>query len=69
MSVVFHEVLEAVETLPPPDQQLLLEILQRRMQEHRRRELLQTVREAEEEFARGECQPMTVDELMSELTS
>lgn len=65
----FGEVLEAVDQLSPEEQEALVEIVRRRAAERGRKRLAADIREADEEFAKGQCQPATVDELMDELLS
>jgi hypothetical protein len=61
----FDAVLDAIEQLSPADQEAMLAIVQRRISERKRQELIEAVREAREEHARGEAYPATVDEIMA----
>ena len=63
-SAFFGEVLEAVGKLSPDEQETLLVIVRRRLAEQGRKRLAQDIREAKEEFAQGQCDPTTVDDLM-----
>lgn len=63
----FAEVLEAADELPLDDQESLAEILHRRVIERRRGELASEALEARQEYDRGGCRPVTVDDLMSEI--
>jgi len=65
--VTFAEVLEAADELPLDDQETLAEILHRRVVERRRGELASEALEARQEYERGDCRPVTVDDLMSEI--
>lgn len=65
----FADILEAVEQLPPEDKEDLIRILQNRLREQKRVELIRDVRESENEFAQGECQPVTPEKLMKEILS
>ncbi len=67
--MTFAEILEAVDELPLQDQAELLHILEKRLQEQQRLALIQDVRTARQEFAQGQCQPVTVADLMEEILS
>ena len=67
--VAFGDVADAVDRLSIPEQKLLMGLMRRRVRAKKRARLLARVREAEAEFARGECKPMTVDEIMREIRS
>jgi len=66
-AIAFHEVLEMVEMLPEDEQETLLDIIQHRLREHRRERIVQNVRKARKEYAKGEIRQGTVAELMKEL--
>jgi hypothetical protein len=63
----FHEVLEAVESLPDDQQESLIDIVRRRQIERRRDALAASIQEARQELARGEVRRGSVDELLGEL--
>jgi len=65
----FHEVIEAVEALPPNDQELLVEIIRRRLIQQRRAELAADIAEARNAYQRGEVRRGTVADLMEELAT
>ena len=67
MDVTFQEVLDIVESLPEYQQEDLVDIIRRRLIEQRRDRLANSIREAREEYARGEVKKGTVDDLMKEL--
>ena len=67
--ISFGDILEAAEQLPPEEREDLIRILQNRLREQKRTDLIQDVRESEREFAKGECQAVTPDELMKEILS
>jgi hypothetical protein len=67
MDVTFQEVLDIVESLPEYQQEDLIDIIRRRLIEQRRDGLANSLREAREEYARGEVRKGTVDDLMKEL--
>jgi len=67
-SVTFQEVLEIIETLPEEQRESIIEIVRHRLIEERRERLAQTIREAREEYNRGEVNQGTVDDLMHELS-
>jgi hypothetical protein len=68
MDVTFQEVLDIVESLPEYQQEDLVDIIRRRLIEQRRDRLAVSIREAREDFARGEVKKGTVDDLMKELS-
>jgi hypothetical protein len=68
MDVSFQEVLDIVESLPEYQQEDLIDIIRRRLIEQRRDRLADSIREAREEYARGEVKKGTVDDLMKELS-
>lgn len=63
----FAEVLEVADGLPLDDQESLAEILHRRFIERRRSELAREALEARQEYEQGQCRPVTVDALLSEI--
>ncbi len=65
----FGEVLDAVGELSPDEQETLLVIVRNRLTEQRRKQLAQDVREAREEFAQGQCDSTSVEDLMQEMLS
>ena len=66
--VTFQEVLDIVESLPEYQQEDLVDIIRRRLIQQRRNRLADSVREAREEYARGETKKGTVDDLIKELS-
>ena len=64
----FDEVLEIIESFPEEQKESIIEIVKHRLTEERRERLAQTVKEAREEYARGEVRRGTVDDLMLEIT-
>jgi len=64
----FDEALEIIESFPDEQKESLIEIVKRRLTEERRERLAQTVKEAREDYARGEVRRGTVDDLMLEIT-
>ena len=67
-SVTFQKVLEIIETLPEEQRESIIEIVRHRLIEERREKLAQRIREAREEYNRGEVKQGTVDDLMHELS-
>ena len=63
----FTKILEAADRLQLEDQEDLIRILQNRLRDRRRTELIKDVQEAQQEFALGECKPVTPAQLMEEL--
>ncbi|WP_031386781.1 hypothetical protein [Desulfonatronum thiodismutans] len=67
--MTFGNILDEVEKLPLEDQDMFREILTKRVIERRRNQLADEIREARAEYNSGECQPVSVDDLMNEITS
>ncbi len=67
IKTTFDDILDAAEKLPPEDQENLIYILQNRLRDKHRDERIRDVKEAQQEFAEGKCQPVTSEELMEEL--
>ncbi|OGU11082.1 MAG: hypothetical protein A2X61_00080 [Ignavibacteria bacterium GWB2_35_12] len=65
----FADVLETIDNFPIEEQEELSIILQKRLTEYKREQLIKTVREAQEEYKRGESKPASVDEIMKEILS
>jgi hypothetical protein len=65
--VTFAEILEATEQLPPDAQEQLIHILTNRLRDQKRAELVKDINEAEQEYAQGQCQPVTPQQLMEEI--
>jgi|GEM_PF-1035520 hypothetical protein len=66
-TVIFHEVLDMLESLPEDQQEYLVDIVRRRLNEHARQMIAERIKEAREEYARGEVKTGSVDDLMREL--
>ena len=66
-TATFQSVLEVADQLTLDEQETLVEVLRHRTTEQRRQQIVDDVREGEEEFRRGECKPTTVADLMAEL--
>ena len=67
-TTTFDEALDIIESFPEEQRESIVEIVKRRLTEERRERLAQTVKEAREEYARGEVRRGTVDELIREIT-
>lgn len=63
----FAEILEAAKQLPLEDQENLIHILRNRLRDQKRTELVRDVQEAQQEFAQGQCQPMTPEQIRREI--
>ena len=64
---IFAEILEKADELPLEEQETLSRILQNRLRDQRRAERVRDVKEAQQEFASGKCQPVTPEQLMEEI--
>ena len=69
METTFTEIVDAADRLSPEDQENLIDILQKRLRDRRRAELVNDIREAQQEFAEGKCQVVTPAQLMEEILS
>ncbi|NEQ86279.1 MAG: hypothetical protein F6K26_41270 [Moorea sp. SIO2I5] len=65
----FSEILEAADRLSLDDQENLINSLINRLRSRRRAEIIRDVKEAQKEFAEGKCQPVTPEQLRSEILS
>jgi len=63
----FDEALEIIESFTEEQKESIIEIVKLRLTDERRERLAQTVKEAREEYARGEVRRGTVDDLMLEI--
>jgi enhancing lycopene biosynthesis protein 2 len=68
MEITFQKALDIVESLPDYQQEDLINIITRRLIEQRRNLLADSIKEAREEYARGEVKKGSVDDLMKELS-
>ena len=68
MEGTFQKALDIVESLPEYQQEDLIDIIRRRLVEQRRNRVADSIREAREEYARGEVRKGSVDDLMKELS-
>jgi hypothetical protein len=66
-TATFDEALDIIESFPEKQRESILEIVKRRLIEERRDRLALTVKEAREEYARGEVRRGSVDDLMREI--
>jgi len=65
----FQEAIETVEKLSLDEQEMLINILKNRLREQKRVQLVKDIKDAEQEFSQGKCQPVTPDEIMEEILS
>ncbi len=68
-AVAFGDVLDAADRLTPDEQEALIEILHRRLAQAGRQRIVAEVREAQDEFATGQCQTVSPDDLMRDILS
>ena len=68
-TLLFGEVLEAVDKLSQEEQETLISILERRLMERRRRLLIAEIQISRQEFLQGKTRVTTVEELMDEILS
>ena len=67
-NITFQKALEIIESLPEEQRESLIDIVKRRLIEERRDRLAQSIKEAKDEYKRGEIKRGTVDDLMHELS-
>ena len=67
-NITFNDILESIESLPEEQRESLTDIVRRRILEGKRNRLAQSIKEAKEEYARGEIRQGTVDDLMHEIS-
>lgn len=67
-NITFQEAIEIIESLPEYQQEDLIDIIRHRLTEQRRQQLVNTIKEARAEYARGEIKKGTVDDLMKEFS-
>ena len=65
--ISFADILEAAEQLSLEDREDLIRILRNRLTEQKRADIITDVKEAQQEFTQGRCQPVTPEELMKEI--
>ena len=65
--VTFQKALEIIESLPEEQRESLMEIVKHRLIEQRRDRLVQSIKEAREEYRQGNVKKGTVDDLMRDL--
>lgn len=66
-TLTFQEVLEIVESLPEYQQEDIINIIRHRLIEHKRDLLAKNIKEAREEYARGDVKKGSVNDLMEKL--
>ena len=67
--IVFADVLDAAEQLDADAQAELVAVLTRRLAERGRERVAAAVAQARDEFAAGQCRPMTAAEMVREASS
>lgn len=66
-TTIFQKALDIVESLPEYQQEDLINIIRHRLLDQRKELLVRNIREAREEYARGEVKRGNVDDLMKEI--
>jgi hypothetical protein len=66
-TATFDEALDIIESLPEEQKESIIEIVKHRLIEDRRDQLVQNIKEAREEYSRGEVRRGTVDDLFREI--
>lgn len=65
----FEQAIATVENLPNEEQEMLVEIIKNRLHEKKRAELIEEVKQAEQEYKEGKFKRGSVIDLMAELDS
>ena len=63
----FQQAIETVEALSLEEQAMLLEIIQNRLREDKRQELLENIKQSEQDYAEGNVKRGSVSDLMKDL--
>jgi hypothetical protein len=66
-SVTFQDAMDAVESLPEEQRESLIDLVKRRLADERRDRLVESVRQAREEYERGEVRRGSAEDLFREL--
>jgi len=66
--VSFQEALDIIESFPDYQQQDLIDIVRNRLIEKGRETIAKNIKEAREEYRRGEVRKGSVDDIMKEIT-
>jgi len=66
--VSFQEALDIIESFPDYQQQDLINIVRNRLIEKGRETIAENIKEAREEYSRGEVRKGSVDDIMKEIT-
>jgi hypothetical protein len=64
----FQEAIEMIESLPDNQQENIIKIIQQRLIERKREMLANNIKEAREEYKRGEIKKGTIDDLLKDLS-
>jgi hypothetical protein len=64
----FQEVLDIIESLPEYQQEDIITIIRKRLIERRREILATNIKEAREEYTKGEIKKGSVDDLMKDIS-
>jgi len=67
-TITFQEALEVVESLSEYQQESRLDIIRHRLVDHRRQLLVERIKRARQEYARGEVVKGSVADLMKEVS-
>ena len=66
-AVSFQEALDIIESFPDYQQQDLIDIVRNRLIEKGRETIAENIKEAREEYSRGEVRKGSVDDIMKEI--
>jgi len=66
-AVRFADLVEMIDHLPLDERESLVDVVRRRIADDQRRRVAASIRSARREHSRGQCKPVTPDELMREI--
>jgi hypothetical protein len=66
-AVRFADLIEMIDRLPLDERESLVDVVRKRIADDQRRRVAASIRSARREHSRGQCKPVTPDELMREI--
>ena len=69
MMITYNEILDTIDSYPIIEQLEIAKMIRKRAIEARRNQLIKEIRKSQKELKKGLIKPMTVDEIMKEITS
>lgn len=66
-AVRFADLIEMIDRLPLDERESLVDVVRKRIADDERHRVAASIRSARREHSRGQCRPVTPDELMREI--